>query len=423
MIYLGLGSNQGDRREFLAEALVRLAQGGFQMHQVSPIVESPALLKEDALPEWNRPYLNLVLAGDTQLSPDDTLKLAKNIECALGRDPGASRWSPRNIDIDILLWNDERISTPELSIPHTEMHKRSFVVTPLLHIAPDLILPGINLTPLQISEQIRPIPLWMGIVNQTPDSFSGKGGYPELAALEARLESWINAGVQIIDVGGESTRPGADTLSGQDEWSRLEPVFEIIGRLRLKHRLMPLVSVDTRNAEVAERALENGADWVNDVSGLSDPVMQAVIRKRQAGAVAMHSLSVPVMPGETLETNRPVDQQLLGWLNQQSAAWREVGLDTGKIVFDPGVGFGKTALQNQDIIKQTASLRQHGFRLLVGHSRKSFMNSFSAQDFADRDIETLGLSLAMCEQGVDIIRVHDPLNHIRAYRAWAQARA
>ncbi|MCP4011404.1 MAG: 2-amino-4-hydroxy-6-hydroxymethyldihydropteridine diphosphokinase, partial [Proteobacteria bacterium] len=298
MIYLGLGSNQGDRREFLAEALVRLAQGGFQIHQVSPIVESPALLKEDALPEWNRPYLNLVLAGDTQLSPDDTLKLAKNTECALGRDPGASRWSPRNIDIDILLWNDERISTPDLSIPHTEMHKRSFVITPLLHIAPDLILPGINLTPLQISEQIRPIPLWMGIVNQTPDSFSGEGGYPELAALETRLETWIKAGVQIIDVGGESTRPGADTLSGQDEWSRLDPVFEIIGRLRLKHRLMPLVSVDTRNSEVAERALNNGADWVNDVSGLSDPVMQAVIRKHQAGAVAMHSLSVPVMPGE-----------------------------------------------------------------------------------------------------------------------------
>jgi len=209
----------------------------------------------------------------------------------------------------------------------------------------------------------------------------------------------------------------------QDEWSRLEPVFEIIGSLRLKHRLMPLVSVDTRNAEVAERALENGADWVNDVSGLSGPAMQAVIRKRQAGAVAMHSLSVPVLSGETLDTNRPVDQQLLRWLDQQAAAWREAGLDIGKIVFDPGVGFGKTALQNQDIIRQTASLRQHGFRLLVGHSRKSFMNSFSAQDFADRDIETLGLSLAMCEQGVDIIRVHDPLNHIRAYRAWAQARA
>jgi dihydropteroate synthase len=113
----------------------------------------------------------------------------------------------------------------------------------------------------------------------------------------------------------------------------------------------------------------------------------------------------------------------LSWLENQRAVWQAAELDIGNIIFDPGVGFGKTALQNQEIIKQTASLRQQGFRLLIGHSRKSFMNNFATQDFADRDIETMGLSLAMCEQGVDIIRVHDPLSHIRAYRAWAQIRA
>lgn len=200
-------------------------------------------------------------------------------------------------------------------------------------------------------------------------------------------------------------------------------MFDLLGRLRTKHQLMPLISIDTRQAAVAQKALEKGADWINDVTGLLDPEMQAVIRKYQTGSVAMHSLSVPVVPGETLDTMRPVDQQILSWLNQTAGVWQEAGLDASKIIFDPGVGFGKTALQNQDIIKRTASLRQHGFRLLIGHSRKSFMNSFTTQDFADRDIETLGLSLAMCEQGVDIIRVHDPLSHIRAYRAWAQIKA
>jgi 2-amino-4-hydroxy-6-hydroxymethyldihydropteridine diphosphokinase/dihydropteroate synthase len=423
MIYLGLGSNQGDRREYLARALALLAQGGFEISRVSPIVESPALLKKDALPEWNRPYLNLVVAGHTQHAPDELLKLAKKIEQALGRDLQASRWSPRNIDIDLLLWNDERINTPDLSIPHVEMHKRSFVITPLLHLAPNLSIPGINLTPLQISRQIRPIPLWMGVANITPDSFSGEGGYQILSELEKQFEAWIEAGVQIIDMGGESTRPGADSLSSEDEWARLQPVFDMLARLRSKHDLMPLISVDTRHATVAQYALQSGADWINDVTGLSDPAMQAVVREHEVGAVAMHSLSIPVQPGEVLDSRIPIDQQLVDWLNARRAVWQEAELDIGNIIFDPGVGFGKTALQNQDIIKHTEKLRQQGFRLLIGHSRKSFMNSFTTKTFADRDTETLGLSLAMCEQGVDIIRVHDPLSHIRAYRAWAQIRA
>jgi 2-amino-4-hydroxy-6-hydroxymethyldihydropteridine diphosphokinase/dihydropteroate synthase len=423
MIYLGLGSNQGNRREYLARALALLAQGGFEITRVSPIVESPALLKKDALPEWNRPYLNLVVAGHTQLVPDEILKLAKMIEQALGRDLLASRWSPRNIDIDLLLWNDERINTPDLSIPHVEMHKRSFVITPLMHLAPNLLIPGINLTPLQISRQIRPIPLWMGVANITPDSFSGSGGYQALSALETQFETWIEAGVHIIDLGGESTRPGAEPLSAEDEWIRLEPVFDLLARLRSKHQLMPLISVDTRHAVVAQYALENAADWINDVTGLSDPVMQALVREQKVSAVAMHSLSIPVLRGEVLDSARPVGQQLVEWIDIQRAVWQQAELDIGNIIFDPGVGFGKTALQNQSIIKQTANLRQHGFRLLIGHSRKSFMSSFTTQTFADRDIETLGLSLAMCEQSVDIIRVHDPISHIRAYRAWAQIKA
>jgi len=423
MIYLGLGSNQGDRRDFLARALAQLAQGGFEISRVSPIVESPALLKKDALPEWDRPYLNLVVEGVTPHSPEEMLRLAKNIEQALGRDLSASRWSPRNMDIDLLLWHDERINTSSLTIPHIEMHKRSFVITPLMHLAPHLVIPGIKLSPLQISWQIRPIPLWMGVVNITPDSFSGAGKVQSLSALETQFETWIEAGIHILDIGGESTRPGADPLSAEDEWARLQAVFEVLAVLRTRYALMPLISVDTRHVKVAQNALENGANWVNDVSGLSDPKMQALVREQEINVIAMHSLSIPVKPGEVLDTTRPVELQLLEWLHAQRTRWQNAGLDIGKIIFDPGVGFGKTALQNQDIIKKTASLRQHGFRLLVGHSRKSFMNGFANQVFADRDIETLGLSLAMCEQGMDIIRVHDPLSHIRAYRAWAQIRA
>jgi len=421
MIYLGLGSNCGDRRQFLETALEKLRQGGFHVQRVSPVVESPALLKEDADPDWNRPYLNLVLGGETRLSPHQMLALAKQIEQAMGRDLNAPRWSPRNIDIDLLLWGEQDINTPDLRIPHPEMHKRAFVITPLMHIAPDLILPHLKLSPLQLSQQIRPIPLWMGIVNLTPDSFSDGGQNADMQVLESRLHEWIEAGVQVLDFGAESTRPDAQSLSAAEEWSQLEPVFPVLDELRRQHILMPLVSVDTHHPQTAAKVLGRGVDWINDVSGLQDSTMQALIREYNATAVAMHSISVPVQPGEALDASRPAAHQLIAWLGARAEQWRQAGLRHGQIIFDPGIGFAKNAVQNLSLIKSTALLRGQGFRLLVGHSRKSFMSSFTQAQAADRDMETLGLSLAMCQQGVDILRVHDPLNHIRAYRAWAHA--
>ena len=421
MIYLGLGSNQGARRESLAKAIEQLKHNGFSCQEISPLVESPALLKADAKPEWNRPYLNLVVGGKTQLKPHELLKLAKKVEVALGRDLAAARWSPRPIDIDILLWDDEKIDSKDLVIPHPQMYKRAFVITPLMHLAPHTIIPGINLSALQISQQIRPIPLWMGIVNLTPDSFSDGGVHENLGALQQQLDAWISAGVHILDFGAESTRPNADAVSAQQEQQRLASLFPILQRLQQKHALMPLISVDTHHVSTAEFALDKGADWINDVTGLGDPAMLELVQTKQATGVAMHSLSVPVKPEESLDPARPVEQQLLEWLDAQSQKWQAHGLDTAKLIFDPGVGFGKTAAQNMDIIKGTKTLRKQGFRLLVGHSRKSFMNHFASNDFADRDMETLGLSLSMCEQGVDIIRVHDPLSHLRAYRAWSHA--
>ena len=421
MIYLGLGTNCGDRRSFLTTAIEQLKQGGFRIHARSPIVESPALLKADAKPQWNQPFLNLVLAGETLLSPDEMLNLAKSIEQAMGRDLTAPRWSPRNIDIDLLLWHQQKINTPALTIPHPEMHKRAFVMTPLMHLAPHLQLPNLLLTPMQISERIRPIPLWMGIVNLSSDSFSDGGVNSDVDELESRLHDWIQEGVQILDFGAESTRPNAQAISAEAEWSLLKPVFSLLARLRKRHALMPLISIDTRHASTAQQALVHGADWINDVSGLSDPDMVALVRNSSASAIAMHSLSVPVKPGEVMSASPAVENQLTKWLQQRAESWQKVGLDASKIIFDPGIGFGKSVLQNLNLIKGIGRLRQQGFRVLAGHSRKSFMDTFTDHEFADRDIETLGLSLAMCGQGVDILRVHDPVMHIRAYRAWAHA--
>lgn len=421
MIYLGLGSNLGERRQFLTAAIEQLRQNGFKLNEISPVVESPALLKANAKPDWNRPYLNLVISGESQLTPHELLAQIKKIECTLGRDLCADTWAPRQIDIDILLWHDERINTPDLTIPHSQLYKRAFVITPLMHLAPHLIIPGIQLSAFQISQNIRPIPLWMGIVNVTPDSFSDGGAQDKLSDLEQMLRQWLSAGVNIVDFGAESTRPNGEAISEQQEWARLEPALLLVNKLRCEHALMPLVSVDTRHVSVAMRALNLGADWINDVSGLEDEKMQVLAQQAQINVVAMHSLSVPVNPELVLEVDKPAPQQILAWIDKSAQSWQDASINLAKIIIDPGIGFGKTPLQNLELIKSSKVLRSHGFRLLMGHSRKSFMRSFSSNEANERDMETVGLSLAMCEQGVDILRVHDPISHMRAYRAWAHA--
>ena len=423
MIYLGLGSNQNDRRQNLAAAIEQLAHNGFTIKRISPVVESPAMLKVDAKPEWNRPYLNLVLEGETNLSPTQLLLMVKKIEQALGRDLAAPRWSMRTIDIDILLWHQEKIKLPDLCIPHSELHKRAFVITPLNHLVPHLRIPGVEMSVMQLSQKIRPIPLWMGIVNLTPDSFSDGGAHDDLEALEATLSDWINAGVHVLDFGAQSTRPEASSVSPETEWERLEPVFFMLDRLRKAHSFMPLISLDTYYPGVAKAALACGANWINDVTGLCDPEMGELVSKQNATAIAMHSLSVPVVAGEAMDLAIPVHQQLEDWLAERAENWERRGLDLGRLIFDPGIGFGKTSLQNLAILKASSKLRELGFRVLIGHSRKSFMSSFTDENFADRDMETLGISLAMCAQGVDVMRVHDPLSHIRAYRAWSHVQA
>ena len=418
MIYLGLGANQGARREQLAQACALLAEAGFSYDRISPIVETPAMLPAGAEPSWLKPYLNCVVEGQTKLSPDGLLKAIKRIEAVMGRDLDAPRWSPRPIDIDILVWEGYERDDTHLTIPHSGIKQRDFVITPLLHLRPDLVIDGESV--MALSLRLRPIPLWMGVINTTPDSFSDGGVWDQQVALDEHIQELIDSGVQILDFGAESTRPKGQPVSPDEEWQRLAPTLSHIQAILASVSLPPLISIDTRHVETARRAIKVGANWVNDVTGLNDPEMVALVRDTGVTAVAMHSLTVPVDPSQTLDPKRDTLVQIQDWLHQQMEYWAKHGLDLNQIIFDPGIGFGKTALQSLDILRACQTLRKEGVRLLMGHSRKSFMNGFSAAPFADRDLETIGVSMAVIEQGVDVIRVHDPASHQRVYRAWAQ---
>ena len=279
------------------------------------------------------------------------------------------------MDIDILLWGNEQLHTESLAVPHPSLRKRSFVLTPLVALKPRLVPPGGNgTTLLDCSRRLDDhIPLWMGIVNVTPDSFSDGGRFLGWESIEPHVKTMLKSGVHIIDVGGESTRPGAVSLSGNEEWARVGPVLERLIDSYGGNPLGPLISIDTYHPATARKALALGVDIVNDVSGLGDPRMIELAREGTADWIAMHRLSLPVDPGMTLPPDTSPFEAIEHWLSERADLWHREGLDPERIIVDPGIGFGKNASQSLALLRRAGELRRHGFRVLVGHSRKSFL--------------------------------------------------
>jgi dihydropteroate synthase len=193
-------------------------------------------------------------------------------------------------------------------------------------------------------------------------------------------------------------------------------------RLVAKHagaRLKPLVSVDTYHADTARRALAAGADMINDVSGLTQPAMIELAATNRNDWVAMHHVSVPADAKRLLPVDQDPGEAVERWLAERVRDWERAGLDLERIVFDPGIGFGKNPLQSLKLLRHLRRYERYGLRCLVGHSRKSFMQAFAGADKTERDLFTLGASLALCAQGVEILRVHNVPAHVAAYRGWA----
>ncbi|HVJ30675.1 MAG TPA: dihydropteroate synthase, partial [Gammaproteobacteria bacterium] len=386
-VYLGLGSNLGNRRAHLSGALERLAARGVELVRVSPVVESPAMLPDDAPADWNQPFLNLVAHCRTEASPTDVLDGLKAIEHELGRvDRG--RWAPRPIDVDLLLYGRETLTTERLRVPHPGITQRAFVLTPLAALEPRMTIPGHGTR--TVLEHARAgghhLPLWMGIVNLTPDSFSDGGELVDDAAAEARVEKLVGAGAELIDIGAESTRPGATPLTTDQEWARLETV---LGRLVDRYSgslLRPRLSVDTYHVETARRAITLGADIINDVSGLTERSMIGLAATSGAEFVAMHNLGVPADKARTLPADQNPTTAVESWLEERVGTWERAGIDLARIVFDPGVGFGKNALQSLRLLRDVQQLHRFGLRLLVGHSRKSFMHHVATGHRHERDL-------------------------------------
>ncbi len=242
----------------------------------------------------------------------------------------------------------------------------------------------------------------MGILNVTPDSFSDGGRHfsPEQALDQA--DRMIEEHVDIIDIGGESTRPYAEPVTVGKELSRVIPV---IAGIRQKHSIS--ISIDTTKAEVARRALDAGADIINDVSALRhDPQMVDLVCHTSVPVIIMHMQGTP---GDMQNSPNYSDvvKTVVDFFTQRLRDLEEKGIDRQRIIIDPGIGFGKTLEHNLSLIKHLAKLRSLGNPVLLGHSRKRFIGDITGLDTNQRDLPTAVISALAVSQKVDILRVHD----------------
>ncbi|MFC3478552.1 dihydropteroate synthase [Halobacterium litoreum] len=254
----------------------------------------------------------------------------------------------------------------------------------------------------------------MGILNVTPDSFHDGGEYEAVEDAVARAEAMVDAGADVIDVGGESTRPGADPVSVADEIDRVVPVIERIADLDA------LVSVDTRKAEVGRRALEAGADILNDVTGLEDPEMRFVAAEHGAPLVVMHSIDAPVDPSTETHYDDVVGD-VLAELTERVLLAEKAGLPREKIIVDPGLGFGKDAGESFELLDRTDEFHALGCPVLIGHSHKSMFDAVDRYP-DDGGYATAAASAIAADRGADIVRVHDVAENAAAVRVAERTR-
>lgn len=264
----------------------------------------------------------------------------------------------------------------------------------------------------------------MGILNATPDSFSGDGLINRFDLVQAALEHasrFLAAGADILDIGGESTRPGAQVISVEEEMDRVVPV------VRAVHTAFPdvIISVDTYTSKVAQAALEQGADWINDIWGLhADIEMAAVAAKWAVPLILMHNRSKPAQAqSQSGLGGRYVNVEYRDLLADVKAELLESvdlatrsGVKPENIILDPGIGFGKTVEQNLELIERLNEVRAMGFPVLLGPSRKSFIGYTLNVPPTDRVEGTLAACVLGIVRGADILRVHDVESVVRAAR-------
>jgi 2-amino-4-hydroxy-6-hydroxymethyldihydropteridine diphosphokinase/dihydropteroate synthase len=312
----------------------------------------------------------------------------------MGRDLNAPKWSPRIIDIDIVAYNDETINAERLSIPHKELKSRDFFQYLLTSVGREIPQDvKLNINDYKALNYFVLDPKLVGIVNVTPDSFSDGGKYFDPDAAVARAKKLRDVGTRVIELGAQSTHPRHTEVPPSEELFRLEPILE-----RVKD--MDCVGVDTYFDEVVKLAIKKyDLKWINDQNAtLSDDTLKLIADSGAKYATMLRGTDI-------------------SWLEKRANYLKNLGLKKENILLDPGIGFGKSKLENIEAIKNVSRIKDMGYKMLFGHSRKSFISHFSNAPAAERDIETIAVSNFAAEQKMDYLRVHNVEDHMRFFVA------
>jgi len=245
----------------------------------------------------------------------------------------------------------------------------------------------------------------MGILNVTPDSFSGDGVHADIEKAVAQAQAMETEGCHILDIGGESTRPGSDRVSEDEERNRVMPVISAVAAT-----LNIPISIDTYKAKIAAEALRSGAHIVNDIWGLQhDPDMAATVAEAQCGLVIMHNR-------KTADQTVDIIAEISAFFEKSLAIAESAGIPSHLIALDPGIGFGKTIQQNLVILNRMETFHSFDRPLLIGLSRKRFIGEALGTQVEDRLIGTVAANLFAWSKGASILRVHDVADHVKAIR-------
>ncbi len=422
---VGLGSNSPHAITMLRQARHELrAHRLFRLLSSSPIYESDALLPPHAPVSWNQPYLNAacLLEAVAPQSARLIVEMLKELERSLGRAE-SPRWAPRPMDLDLLAWGGPDIKDPSASVPHPGLAERPFALLP----AQDCVAFRKPVQPHpwryshheQVPQKTRPSsavwPEIVGVLNLTLGSFSDGGSLRSQADVECSARRMIADGATVLDIGAESTRPGANPVSWQEEVERLESSLSVLSAL--KRELHFKLSLDSRHPETVSWCLEKfPLDWINDVEGFSNPKMLEIAARSECDLVLMHSLGIPPRQDAVLPPDRDPIAELLAWGTERVGQLARSGISPRRIIFDPGIGFGKSPAQSLAIVLRARELNALATRLLMGHSRKRFLDLTGTIPASDRDLETALVTARIANSGVDYVRVHSPGIQSRALR-------
>lgn len=415
-VVLGLGSNI-EPVKYLRLALAEIKKlSNVNVLSVASIYESDALLPDNAPSTWNKKYLNSAVEIEAlNFEPLKLLQDIKAIEHKLGRpsagEAGGDRWAPRKIDIDILWAEDFNFQSEVLNIPHAQILNRPFALLPLLELRPDF-----SFTPPDwIYKKPRPFntdiskkyvwPKMAGILNLTEDSFSGDG---ILTSPLKQLGKLLDDGAEIIDIGAESTRPGALLIDPETEYQRLALTLDVIHKYKLDYNRDFEISIDSRKPEVMERILSKyHVDYLNDVEGFRQPQMRSLLKLTAAKAICMHSYSVPPLKTETIPESEDAWNYLVQWWEKQKEVFASDDISLDRMIFDPGIGFGKTPQQSVDILNYLEGFASIPEEIYLGYSRKSFLSLLTDKPAPERDPETALVTQSINQAYAQYLRVHN----------------